>query len=621
MEFSQLIIGGGNRRWVLKRALLLFLPPALLLCTVAYHLYTTERDANLNTLTLSEQASVDASNSVITAELTSAKTNLRFIRALTERLLYPPEHNGAAHLMDRPFATLTSHFMDMVTIERKYDQARLLDNAGREVIRINLQDDHGVLVPEDRLQDKSGRYYVNSTMALESGETYVSPFDLNVEYGEIEMPLKPMLRLGTKVEDATGRTRGMVLLNFLGETLLDSIHTLTRAGPGSLMVVNTDGFWIHNHDAGREWGFMLGREKDRFQVDFPDAWSQISTNDNGQLRTPAGLFTFASVYPNLDYGNVMEGAGTPNGVKRMPPFDEFWKIISLIPQVHLDKINQEPKQRWSLVAGSALFLIAFIAFFIAQAQSARQEIATRMRRLETQESLGQLANGMAHEFNNLLLPIHALSEMVMNNQPKDSPSHRRLEKVVEASSRAKTLVEGILVFSKESQEEGASCDAKACISDAMTVIRNTLPSTAKLTEKYADAIPPIALNSRQLRVILVNLLSNARDALEGHVGTVTVTLDTTQPSAADSMSLGLPNDVTYARLTINDSGQGMNVRTLQQALDPFFTTKSVGEGHGLGLYQVNTLVNTAGGALSINSTPNLGTTVTVWLPLSADHMD
>lgn len=609
MNFSQLIIGGGNRNWVLRRAMLWFLPSALLALFGIYYLYTIERDAALSALGTNEVRAVEISKAIIDTELTSAKSDLLFMRAVTEQILYPLEQNVLSSETNRALDMLSGHFKNLVTTKQKYDQGRFIDVTGQEMIRVNLKEGRAVVVAKDRHQDKSMRYYFKDTMALEAGEAYVSPFDLNVEHGDIELPLKPMLRLGSKVNDSDGTARGVVVLNFLGETFFDTIDSHALAGPSGLMVVNPDGYWIHNHIAEREWGFMFGRDMDRFQVDFPDAWPHIGADDSGQFQTSGGLFTFASIYPYTD-------TDTASGAQHSPRFDAFWKIISVVPQSQLNESNTALLQRWTSVGATMLFLLALISFLIAQTQSARQEVAKRIHRLETQEYLGQLANGVAHEFNNLLVPIRALSEMVMNDQPKESSSRRRLEKVVEASLRAKTLIEGILVFSKETPDDDVTCNAKSCIDYAMALIRGTLPSTIKLDENFANAIPPIACSTRQFQLILVNLLSNARDALGGHVGTVTITLNTDQPTSDESDALDLANDITYAHLTINDSGSGMNEKTLQQALDPFFTTKSVGEAHGLGLYQVNMLVNGVGGALSIDSAPNVGTTATVWLPLA-----
>ena len=614
MVFSQLVIGGGDRRWIFQRALLLFLLPALLVIIFVYFLYTTERDMKLQTQASNEARSAEIDKTNINLNLAAAKSGLLFVRALTERMLYLPARDSMAHTINQVLTTtLSGYFRDLVTIEQKYDQARLLDNTGMEVIRVNLEDERAVLVPENQLQDKSERYYYKSTMALKSGEIYVSPFDLNIEHGKIERPLKPMLRLAVKVEDADGSPRGMVLLNVLGKSFIDEIHTHANTG---MMVVNSDGYWIHNHAAtGREWGFMFGRPDDRFQVDFPDAWSRINAKDTGQFVTPAGLFTFTSIYPGSDSSLEKQSD------LRAPPFDSFWKIISVVPRARLDEINAELFQRWAVIGTVILSLLALIAFFIAQAQSARRAVAKRVLRLENQETLGQLANSVAHEFNNLLVPIRALSEMVMNDLAKDSSGHRRLEKVVEASIRAQTLTEGILVFGKGYPEEGASCDARGGIENAMSLVRDTLPSTIKLEENYADAIVSVAYNPRQLRIIILNLLSNARDALEGRVGTITIALDTDQPSMAEIDALQLSRVNTYAHLTVSDSGCGMNEETMRQALNPFFTTKAVGEGQGLGLYQVSILVRTAGGALSIISAPDVGTTATVWLSVSTDSMD
>lgn len=621
MNFSQLNVWDGNLRWVFQRALFLFFIPGLLVLIFTYYLYITERETNLHALALREQRSVGVSKTIINMELTSAKTRLQVIRAQSERMLYAPQHDTLLNRSDQSFTSLAGHFIDLITLEQKYDQVRLLDNTGREMIRVNFKDDRVVLVPEHQLQNKSGRYYFKNTMALEAGATYVSPLDLNVEQGKIELPVKPMLRLGARIDDSTGSTRGIILLNFLGETLFDNVNKFANTDLGRLMIVNADGYWIHNQTTEREWGFMLGHKENRFQIDFPDAWLQISINDTDQLLTPAGLFTFASIYPNLDFDKEGKDLHGPESAIRTPSLDQFWKIISIVPQSQLDKINAELVLRWTLVGAVMLSLLALLSFFIAQMQSVRREVDKRISRLETQESLGQLANSVAHEFNNLLLPIYALSKLVMDGEPKESSAHRRLEKVVEASQRAKKLLEGVLVFGKESPDANPSCDAKTSIENALVLVRDTLPSTIRLDEDYASGVPPIAFSTKQLQIIFVNLMSNAREALEGRTGTITITLRETHTSSAESKALGLSRNVKYAHLSVSDTGCGMNEETLRQALNPLFTTKTVGEGQGLGLYQVNLMANITGGALLIESVPNIGTNATVWLPIFVAPID
>ncbi|MFC1673241.1 sensor histidine kinase [Pseudomonadota bacterium] len=616
MNLSQLISGAGNRRWILRRTLLFFLPPALLTLALLSYLYVNERDANLQSLALSEQRNVDMTAAIVTTELSKTAEDLQMARKLVERMLphanHSPEMNGVE--------TLGKHFSDLSDITRKYDQVRLLDVSGMETIRINLVDGHAISVPGDKLQNKAGRYYFTAIIEMQPDAIYVSPLDLNVEHGQIEFPLKPVLRLGSKVTASDGRTMGAVILNLLGSTLFEAVHDHRFESNVSIMIVNAEGYWLHNHDAeGREWGFMMNRPHDRFQIDFPDAWKGTQEKERGQFSTPSGFVTFATISPTQTINDMVNG-GMPHDALATP-HDDFWKIISVVPRAQLDAYDAALVQRLSLMAITTLTLFAVIAYFFAQTQSMRQEVAKRIERLETQESLGQLANSVAHEFNNLLVPIRALSEMVMNDLPHDSSGRRRLEKVLEASLRAKNLVEGILVFGKGGGDEFGSCDITDTIAANMSLIRDTLPATVTLLEHYADNLRPANCSERQVRNILVNLVSNARDALQGHVGTITINLDMAEPPASLSRAMNLERGIEYIRLTVKDDGCGMDEKTLRQALDPFFTTKNVGEGHGLGLYQVNMLVTAAGGGLTIDSAPNVGTAATVWIPTEMKDVD
>ena len=134
---------------------------------------------------------------------------------------------------------LSKEFLILSKRKRKYDQIRLLDKTGMEKIRVNFNDGKPVIVPEKNLQFKGKRYYFKDTFLLDKDEIFISPFDLNIEHGSIELPIKPMLRVGIPVFDITGFKRGILLLNYLGKDLLNKIDSIFNSDQhGEVMLLN-----------------------------------------------------------------------------------------------------------------------------------------------------------------------------------------------------------------------------------------------------------------------------------------------------------------------------------------------------------------------------------------------
>jgi PAS domain S-box-containing protein len=176
-----------------------------------------------------------------------------------------------------------------------YDQVRFLDSSGHEVLRI---DHDGVRVPDDQLQDKSDRPYVQVASTLGPGQLYVSVFDLNVENGRISTPFKPMLRFATPVFDRAGARRGVYVINVLGGEV---INRLQQSAPGlahRLRLLDARGYWLKAASPEQEWGFQLpGRAEITLARSEPRLWSRILADPRGQAQYRGGLFTWQHVSP------------------------------------------------------------------------------------------------------------------------------------------------------------------------------------------------------------------------------------------------------------------------------------------------------------------------------------
>lgn len=185
---------------------------------------------------------------------------------------------------------LATRLKQFLEYRRVYDQIRLIDVTGREIIRINNRRGQGVIVPEAQLQDKSDRYYFQNSVNLEPGDIYMSPMDLNVEGGQIEVPYKPVIRVATPIFKPGGERWGVLVLNYLADRILDRVAQLDRQTDTRLQLLNSDGYWLYHRSADLRWGFMRGLDEARFPEAKPFSWHQMVEKPDGRDKSvEAGL--------------------------------------------------------------------------------------------------------------------------------------------------------------------------------------------------------------------------------------------------------------------------------------------------------------------------------------------
>ena len=238
--------------------------------------------------------------------------------------------------------------------------------------------------------------------------------------------------------------------------------------------------------------------------------------------------------------------------------------------------------------------------------------AARERELERQllhsqklEALGTLAGGIAHDLNNTLVPIMALSKLTARRFESGTPVRNNLETIYEASERARDLVRRVLAFSrKEEPEQQQEANLTDIVREALKLMRATVPSSIQLDAEIAD-VPSIRADGSQIHQVITNLVSNAAGAMSNGMGTITVVLGLTSGKKA-------PKEV---RLSVSDTGCGMDEATQQRIFEPFFTTKAVGQGTGLGLSIVHGIVSSHGGRIEVKSALGKGTRFDLYFPL------
>lgn len=244
----------------------------------------------------------------------------------------------------------------------------------------------------------------------------------------------------------------------------------------------------------------------------------------------------------------------------------------------------------------------------------RSQFETRLRRAQKMEAIGTLAGGIAHEFNNILSPIMLHTELTILDLPEDSPLKLNLEEVLEASNRARELINQILALSRQGEEDPYPLRVGPVIKETLKLLRASLPSTIKIRQSIKAESDTILADPSQIHQVLMNLCTNAGQAIGTEDGTMEVTLD---DPFLDRDDLPTPSDLSpgpYIRLTVSDTGHGMDQDVLDRIYDPHFTTQKKGRGTGLGLAVVHGIVSSYGGAIAVESKPGKGSTFTVFLP-------
>ena len=248
-----------------------------------------------------------------------------------------------------------------------------------------------------------------------------------------------------------------------------------------------------------------------------------------------------------------------------------------------------------------------------RADQERQRLEAQLRQAQKMEALGTLAGGIAHDFNNLLAAIFGNVERARQDASADSPVQRSLAEIVAASERARDLVRQILTFSRRHPLERRVVSLGDVVQDAVRLLRSGLPTGVELTASIAPDAPNVLADRVQLHQVLMNLGTNAWQAMEGRQGRIEIDLTglTVQTSGGE-----LPPG-RYACLSVSDTGSGMDAATRERIFDPFFTTKPAGEGTGLGLAVVDGIVKGHGGVIKVESEPGHGSRFRLYLPAVA----
>jgi signal transduction histidine kinase/CheY-like chemotaxis protein len=243
----------------------------------------------------------------------------------------------------------------------------------------------------------------------------------------------------------------------------------------------------------------------------------------------------------------------------------------------------------------------------------REVLQARLNQTQRLEAIGTLASGVAHEFNSILGAMLGYCEMALAILIRDSRARRYIEEIMRAGARAHAVTDQILAFGRRREPQHRALRAEPVVAEAVKLLRASFPATLSVKTRLRAADAAIMGDATELQQIVMNLGNNAAQAMDKH-GMIEIDLDTPEPQQALALSHGTSAPGRYVRLTVTDSGKGMDTATMERIFEPFFTTKPVGQGTGLGLSTVHGIVAAHGGALDVKSTPREGTTFEVWFP-------
>jgi PAS domain S-box-containing protein len=247
----------------------------------------------------------------------------------------------------------------------------------------------------------------------------------------------------------------------------------------------------------------------------------------------------------------------------------------------------------------------------------RKQMEARIQQAQKMESIGNLSGGIAHDFNNILFPIIAMAEMLLEDLPQDSLEYKNAREIYKAGNRGSELAKQILAFGRQSEEKFIPVGIQKILRDVLKLSRATIPSDIEIVQNIDIGCGMVLANPTQIHQIAMNLITNAYHAVEQNGGRISVELKEEKLAFHDPLRSKLKPG-KYAKISVADTGCGMDPATVQKIFDPYFTTKEKGKGTGLGLAVVHGIVTAHHGEIRVASELGNGSRFEVFFPLMAE---
>ncbi|MBU3823528.1 MAG: diguanylate cyclase [Candidatus Oceanisphaera merdipullorum] len=366
------------KRLIFKRFLLLLSLLSVILVAITYPMYLQYQQGVKDRILANEETSMVVASQIIQQEMYEQLHVLDLLKQSARVKDYVTDNTEAQRQQ------LALYFQQVSSAFHRFDQIRLLNNDGQELVRVDLKNGHGEIIPQDQLQNKSDRYYFTEAKDLASDEVFVSRLDLNIEHGEIELPHKPMLRFSVSVFDNQGKRAGVLVLNYLAKNMLGNFRKqmLKRANQQG-MLLDGQGYWLSNHERSNEWGADLGKPDHTFANMYPEVWPTVANLDSGIIETKTGIFRFQTLQPFGFATNMPTHFMAEHDVVVTPQSvaNTNWKLVIFVPYDFIQKrlFLYQTMGKW-LLSLLVLFLVgaALLAAIVTTHRDARRREALRL---------------------------------------------------------------------------------------------------------------------------------------------------------------------------------------------------------------------------------------------------
>lgn len=583
------------------RSFLMFLPIAAIATGLLWTISTSEEDAQRLITDKRQEQIAEIAVISFNVGIHAGISDIRLLargQVLQELLTDagPKEKKGILH-----------QYISFLSNKSDYDSIRLLDVNGQELVRVDRYSDGSVRPTPDRdLQLKADRYYFKNALKLPAGSAYVSPLDLNIENEKIEQPIRPTLRFVAPVFDATGKVRGVLVLNTHAQYLFDQLSNEARLRNSEIWLVDENGYWLKGPDPTLEWGFMYPDRKEiGFATSYPDVWKQMnaSTARIGTFNSGDGHFTFASTAQlareNANRGSVDKDVDVPN-----------WYVVAHLSQAsYLGMINRNGlhSKAFGLAILFALLVIS-ISFGYQWHRRVKhaEQIVDLNKRLDldnrtltaVNSELEAFSYSVSHDLRTPLRSIDGFSLALLEDYADqlDNTGRNYLERVRKSAQRMGQLIDDLLALSRVSRSavEVRDFDMSKICRDVAENLQERA-TDRHITWMISDNIHGHG-DPRLVRILMENLLGNAWKF--------------TALKPAAEIEFGQRTEGGEKIFFVRDTGAGFDMRYADMLFSAFQRLHPEDEfpGTGIGLATAQRIINRHGGRIWAEAEPNKGAT-------------
>jgi len=372
----------------------------------------------------------------------------------------------------------------------------------------------------------------------------------------------------------------------------ERFRLMMHQSPSVIELYDTEGLQVEVNEAYEKlWGFPASHTVNKFNV-----LKSKEVVETGLIEYVNRAYAGEAVkVPEYKFDSTGETEGKGKGRTR-------WLTTKIYPLK-----NSIGKVKNIVITHEDISEIKF-------AEEERNRLEWQLRQSHKMEAIGTLAGGIAHDFNNILAAILGYAEMANDDISDLSPAKFEVEQILKAGSRAKDLIKHILSFSRKESHERVPVEISLIVQESLKLLRASIPTTIRIDEKIDTDCGNIMAETTQIHQVMINLCTNAAQSMDKEGGVLEVELASVQLSADDLITEPSLKPGLYIKLSVKDNGIGIDQKYLDKIFDPYFTTKEVGQGSGIGLAVVAGIVKSHEGMITVNSNPGEGTTFHVYLP-------